>query len=153
MKRRIIIASLLASAVLAACADPAPAEPDEPEVTISYDDTYSRTEAWGLLEGGCLSNGIDPDRCECLMDAMIAAHGIDAAVYIGMSLNMHDGPAAALREQIGELRASGAGEVFETEQHAACRQGFNVVDDGEEDGENSASDSAMDEADTAAGPE
>jgi len=108
-------------------------EPDgAPEITISYIDQYTYDAAWGMLIDVCRSEGIDDDRCKCLMDLMVAEHGIDAAMYVAMEGHMHDDPAAALRAEIGDLRATGASEIYGHEQDLACAH-VPSIDDAEED--------------------
>ena len=108
-------------------------EPDEaPEITRSYVDQYTYDAAWGMLIDVCRSEGVDDDRCKCLMDLMVAEHGIDAAMYVAMEGHMHDGPAAALRAEIGELSANGAREIYGHQRDLACAHAPSI-EDAEED--------------------
>jgi len=117
-------------------------EPDEaPEITLSYVDQYTYDAAWGMLIDVCRSEGIDDDRCKCLMDLVVAKHGIDAAMYVAMEGHMHEGPAAALRAEIGEDRAIGASELYGHEQDLRCA----YIPSGDKDADGaSAGDTAMD---------
>lgn len=96
-------------------------EPDEtPEISLSYVDQYTYDAAWGMLIDVCRSEGIDDDRCKCLMDLMVGAHGIDAAMYVAMEGHMQERPAASLRAEIGDLRANGASEIYGHQQDLTC---------------------------------
>lgn len=126
-------------------------EPDgAPEVTVSNVEQYTYDAAWGMLIDVCRSEGVDEERCKCLMDLMVAKHGIDAAMYVAMEGHMHYEPAAALRTQIGDLRANGASEIYGYEQDLACAPAPSI-DAADED--SFGAESAMDAADAAAGEE
>jgi len=123
-------------------------DPDAaPEAALSYTDQYTYDATWDMLIDVCRSEGIDDDRCKCLMDLMVAGHGIDAAMYVAMEGHMHHEPAAALRAKIGDLRADRANEIYGYEQDLTCSNQPSF-DDEEEDlfGEDAAMDAAADEA-------
>lgn len=121
------------------------------DVTVSYEDQYTYDAAWGMLIDVCRSEGIDDGRCQCLMDLMVNAHGIDAAMYVAMAGHMHDDAAAALRSEIGEERAAGASQLYGHEQDLGCA---NTSSDRDDEIEGSFGvESAMDAAEAAVAEE
>ncbi len=118
--RTLSVILLAASFGLIACTDPDPQPDVEKDVTVTWDDTYTYGVAWDMLQPICNSEGIDDDRCKCLLDLMVAEVGVDAAMYVAMTGWMHDDEAAALKDDIGEQRAKRASDIYAYEQDKTC---------------------------------
>ena len=118
---------------LVACTDPAPQPEADEEITVAWQDTYTYDATWQHLQPVCNSEGIDDDRCKCLLDLMVAEVGVDGAMYVAISGWMHDDEAAALKDDIGEQRANRANDIYAFEQDITCVQAGD--DEGEPSGE------------------
>lgn len=105
---------------LAACADPHPVDVEGEDIKITWEDTYPYGTAWSMLQPICNSEGIDDERCKCLLDMMVDEVGVDAAMYVAMQALEHDGPAAALKEDIGDLRTDRASYIYAYERDMTC---------------------------------
>ena len=75
---------------------------------------------WPIYEPACNSNGIDPDRCLCILDEVVTAHGEEAARYVGLDMLLRYDEAAAVMEKIGEEKAFAASELFDVAQNKSC---------------------------------
>lgn len=147
---------IFCSGLLAGCGSDVPVATDEGDdivVEISYVDEYSEPQVWSLLEPACLSNGIGPERCRCLMNEVVAAWGFDAAAWLGMSMLLHESPAAALHEKIGAERADGAGILFEEQQHDRCSNAAFADDEEDEQITSTAVDAGAHEGEAAEEPQ
>ena len=92
-------------------------------VTLLASAPASANELASLFESACASVGIDPDRCFCVRDEVIAKHGEGAARYLALDMNMRYDEAAAALEQVGEDKAFAASDTFESAQHKECSSG------------------------------
>lgn len=72
------------------------------------------------VEGDCAANGIDPDRCHCIMAEVVREHGIAATLIVTLQLSAQDEEAQALMSVVGEDEAMAASEAFDKIQNTTC---------------------------------
>ncbi len=77
-------------------------------------------ELWALMEPACNANGIDPDKCRCIMDSVVASHGVEATTLVAMDMSLMYEEADALRAKIGEDAGMNASVAFDEVQNGAC---------------------------------
>ena len=80
-------------------------------------------DLWSIYDPACNANGIDPDRCLCILDTVVTNHGEAAARYVGLDMVLRYDEAAAILEQIGEDKAFAAGDSFDLAQNKDCSAG------------------------------
>ncbi len=82
--------------------------------------TETNSDLWALMEPACNANGIDPDPCRCIMNAVIAAHGTEATRYVALEMLLQYEEAEALKQTLGETQAMNASETFDVAQNTTC---------------------------------
>ena len=83
-------------------------------------DGTATQELWALMEPACNANGIDPDKCRCIMDAVVASHGVEATTLVALDMSLMYEEAEALRAKIGEDAGMNASIAFDQVQNGAC---------------------------------
>ena len=73
-----------------------------------------------VIEGDCAANGIDPERCHCIMAEVVREHGIAATLIVTLQLSAQDEEAQALMSIVGEDKAMAASEAFDKIQNTTC---------------------------------
>ncbi|MEM1435444.1 MAG: hypothetical protein AAGG11_15400 [Pseudomonadota bacterium] len=89
-------------------------------VVLLLSATAQATELWPLYEAACGAHGIDPDRCRCVLGAVVEGHGEAAARYVGLEMVLRDEEAATIRDNIGEDRAFAASSRFDVALNQTC---------------------------------
>ena len=77
-------------------------------------------DLWALMEPACNANGIDPDKCRCIMEAVVASHGVEATTLVALDMSLMYEEADALRAKIGEDAGMNASMAFDEVQNGAC---------------------------------
>ncbi|MEM7217836.1 MAG: hypothetical protein AAF515_05685 [Pseudomonadota bacterium] len=75
---------------------------------------------WSIFGPGCEANGYGAKRCRCAMNEIVRLHGEPAARAVGYDMILRYDEAAALRDELGEDRVSGASEAFDLALHRQC---------------------------------
>ena len=82
--------------------------------------SFTEADLWALYEPACLSQGMDPDLCRCIMAAVIDAAGVNAAAWLASDMSLMEDQAAKLLTHIGYEQATSAGDAFDAAQNGEC---------------------------------
>ncbi|MEM8983329.1 MAG: hypothetical protein AAGC71_09895 [Pseudomonadota bacterium] len=88
--------------------------------TIAIAQPAVADDLMALFEPACASVGIDPERCQCVVEQVVERHGEAAARYVALDMNLRYDEAAAALESVGEDTAFAASSTFEVAQNKAC---------------------------------
>lgn len=114
------------------------------------DDTgYSAADVRSVYADACGAHGIDPPKCDCIVNGLLATHSVDAIMANGLGMVLRYDEAQALTDQVGEPAVWAASDSFDVLQNTNCStSSLASVPDG---GASGAADGAMSAAEAVSG--
>lgn len=90
-------------------------------VTGHADETqYSASEVRAVYADACGAHGIDPPRCDCVVNGLLENHSVDAIMANGFGMTLQDEKAVAISDRVGEQAVWAASDAFDLLQNTTC---------------------------------
>ena len=81
---------------------------------------FTATDIRAVYADACSAHGIDPPKCDCIVDGLLASHSANAIMANGLGMVLRDEEAVALTDQVGESAVWAASDTFDLLQNTSC---------------------------------